>query len=223
MERERKDSRMPALPRPRKAPGGALRAAAAVLLFSLCFSAGSALAQQKSEALSPDLRQGKIVTTAVARPGVKVRGGKAEILLDAPLNKVMSVVQDYDSYAKFLPFFHTSRTLAKRGGNAIAYMEAKILNGAHTIWVEVTFRERESSETGKVIEGKMNRGNVNLLSLRWEASAVEGDRTLLSFEFFVDPDLPLPNSVISDQNAVSARRTVRALRKRLYGMLGKTG
>jgi ribosome-associated toxin RatA of RatAB toxin-antitoxin module len=223
MEREKKESRIPALPRPRRTPAELFGKAAPVLLFSLCFFAGSALAQQKSGAVSPELQRGKILTTAVTRPGVKVRGGKAEILLDAPLKKVMSVVQDYDNYNKFLPFFRVSRTLAKRGGNAIAYMEAKILNGAHTIWVEVTFRERDSKQTSKVIEGKMNRGNVNLLSLRWKAAAVEGNKTLLSFEFLVDPDLPLPNSVISEQNAVSARRTVRALRKRLYGMLGKAG
>ncbi len=202
---------------------GPRNGAAAVLVFSLLFFAGSALAQQAEPSLSADLRQGKIVTTSLTREGVKVRGGKAEVLLDAPLKKVMAVVEDYDNYKKFLPFFHVSRTLAKRGANAITYMEAKILNGAHTIWVEVTFRERKSKGSSKVIEGKMNRGNVNLLSLRWEAAAVDGDKTLLSFEFLVDPDLPIPSSVISDQNAVSARRTVRALRKRLYGIMGKTG
>ena len=194
----------------------------AAIAFALLLSAGSAFAQQDGGAQSVELRQGKVVTTSVSRKGVKVRGGKAEILLDAPLDKVMAVVEDYGNYQKFLPFFHVSRTLAKRGANAIAYMEARILNGTHTIWVEVTFRDRGSKGTSRVIEGKMNRGNVNQLSLRWEAAAVEGEKTLLSFEFFVDPDLPVPSSVISNQNAVSARRTVRALRKRLYRIISKT-
>lgn len=196
---------------------------AVAILFAPCFFAGSVFAQPAGSHVSAELRQGKIVTTTLTRPGVKIRGGKAEILLDAPLEKVMAVVQDYDNYSKFLPFFRVSRTLAKRGANAIAYMEAKILNGAHTIWVEMRFRERGSGGANKIIEGKMTRGNVNMLSLRWEAAAADGDKTLLSFEFLVDPDLPLPNSMISEQNAVSARRTVRALRKRLYGILGRAG
>jgi ribosome-associated toxin RatA of RatAB toxin-antitoxin module len=175
-----------------------------------------------AQSVDPRLMKGQIVTTSVAESGNKIRWGRAEAVVNAPAGQVMAVVQDYQHYNEFLPHFRTSRVLARKGPNAIAYLEARIMKDTVKVWVQVRFRERPPKGKTRIIEGKMTEGNVDGLAVRWEVTPLDEGRTLVAFQMLIDPDLPLPASMINDQNAVSARRTVRALRERVLGAARRT-
>jgi ribosome-associated toxin RatA of RatAB toxin-antitoxin module len=195
------------------------------LLVSLALSwagANTAAAQPAANSLSDSLREGNIETSALTRQGAKIHWGKATAVVDAPFDQVLQVVQNYGDYAEFLPHFHVSRVLAQRGGNAIAYMEVLVLKKTYTIWVELRFREKRAQGQTKVIEGTMTRGNVAELSLRWEVAPLADGKTLVTFALLVDPDLPIPSFILSDQNVNSAMRAVRELRKRVYKVMGRS-
>jgi adenine deaminase len=57
----------------------------------------------------------------------------------------------------------------------------------------------------------MTKGNMDHFEAVWEVTPVAGG-TLVAFQLMVDPDLPLPSGLISDENQKSARKALRALR-----------
>lgn len=143
--------------------------------------------------------------------------GRAQAILNMPVESVLGAVQDYGSYADFFPHFTTSRILAKRGANAVVYLEADIIKRTYKVWAQVRFREQPRKADTHVIEGTMVQGNLNRLESRWEITPLGKDRTLVTFQIFFDPKLPIPDSIVSDQNSNAARKTIKSLRdKRLF-------
>lgn len=153
--------------------------------------------------------------------GSSVRWGRATGLVDAPTALVLSVVQDYAKYSEFMPNFRASRVLSQRGGQAIVYLEASVLHDAATLWAQMRMRPRPSVTNAdgtvtQIVEGTMVSGNVERMAARWELTSVDqGTRTLVSFQFLVEPDLPFPASIMTGQNIAGARRAIGRLRARL--------
>ena len=52
-----------------------------------------------------------------------------------------------------------------------------------------------------------------MLFRSWEVTPFDDGRTLVAFQIIVDPDLPLPTSLINAENEKAARKTVHALRR----------
>jgi hypothetical protein len=67
----------------------------------------------------------------------------------------------------------------------------------------------------------MTKGNVDVLQAVWEVTPLDDGRTLVAFQIVVDPDLPLPTSLVNSENAKTARMTIRALRERVTKPTGK--
>lgn len=174
-----------------------------------------ASAQAGDVQISQDLRDGKIESTGLAQPGQSVERGRATILIDAPADQVYAVLQNYGAYKEFLPNFEASRVLSQRGASALVFVQVKIMKGAARIWAELKLKPRKSDGPTRVIEAKMMRGNVDHMEALWQVTPVDDRRTLVTFEIIVDPDLPLPASLVSDENRKTARKTLRALRERL--------
>jgi hypothetical protein len=60
------------------------------------------------------------------------------------------------------------------------------------------------------------KGNISQLLARWEVTPLEnGQRTHLVFQLLVDPDLPVPDMVISGEMKKGAGQAFRALRRRV--------
>jgi len=77
-------------------------------------------------------------------------------------------------------------------------------------------RAREATADSQVIEGRMADGNMGAFRARWEITSLdEGRRSLVVLKVLIDPDLPLPDSVCSNENVSTARRTIHALRRHL--------
>lgn len=177
-----------------------------------------AAAQAGDIVITPELEQGRIPTTGRKQPGTSVQRGRAVVLIDAPADRVYDVIQNYAEYKEFLPHFEASRVLSQRGAAALVYVQVKVMRGAATIWAELKMKPRAANGTTRVIEAKMMKGNVDHFEAHWEVTPVDANRTLVAFEIVVDPDLPLPSSLVSDENMKSARKTLRALRERVTGV-----
>ena len=181
----------------------------------MALAVGPAGAQTSGAKITPELQKGEIASSGYTPPGQSVERGRASVLLDAPIDRVYAVVQDYAQYKEFLPNFEASRVLSQRGASALVFVQVKIMKGAAHIWAELKLKPRKSEGPTRVIEAKMMKGNVDHMEALWEVTAVDDRRTLVTFEIIVDPNLPLPSSLISDENRKTARKTLRALRERV--------
>jgi ribosome-associated toxin RatA of RatAB toxin-antitoxin module len=163
--------------------------------------------------LSHDVREGNIESSLQPHAGTSVQWGRAIAVVDAPAADVMGVIQDYAGYKSFLPNFQASRVLSQRGASALVYMQVSILHGTGTIWAEVKLRPRQSQGATQILEGKMTKGNVHLFEAMWEVTPLDAQHSVVAFQILVDPDMPLPSSLINGENQKTARKTIHALRE----------
>ncbi|MFW5876694.1 MAG: SRPBCC family protein [Myxococcota bacterium] len=147
--------------------------------------------------------------------GEDVSWGTALGVVEAPVEAVTRIAADYSNYSEFVPHFKKSRVLSRRGNDALVYMEAGVLKDTVTLWAQVRISARTRGER-RIIESRMLKGNMDTFRARWELIPVAGNtRTLVKFHLLVDPDLPLPDSVLSRENEKSAGKTLRAMRDRV--------
>ncbi len=162
--------------------------------------------------ISAEVRHGEIDSRLVPHPGTSAQLGRAVALVAAPAADVTAVLQNYAGYRTFLPNFETSRVLSQRGASALVYLQVSILHGAAKIWVEVKLRPKQLDGGTRVIEATMLKGNVSRFEASWEITPVDPQHTLVAFQIFVDPDMPVPTSLIDHENQKNARKAVGALR-----------
>lgn len=155
----------------------------------------------------------EIKVTAVSRPGTDVKAGRAEGIVNAPLDSVRSVVEDYGGYEKFMPHFRASRVLSQRGTSALVYMQASIAKDTMTLWAQLKVSAKPNAGKTRVIEAKMVQGNMDAMFARWELTPLDTDHTLVAFQVLMDPKVPLPASLVSNENEKASQKTIRALRR----------
>ena len=157
----------------------------------------------------------EILTGEAQESGSDVAWGTARGVVEAPIDHVQAVVHDYAQYNRFLPHFRTSRVLSQRGTSAMVYFEVGVMRDAHTLWAQMRIRARPNRGDTRIVEATLVEGNVDAFAARWELTPLPGNRTLVEFRILVDPDLPLPASVFTNENVKAARKTIRALRRRM--------
>ena len=162
---------------------------------------------------SAEAKEAPIEVSSVAYNGSSVKAGRAVGIVDAPLETVLAIVEDYAGYEKFMPHFRASRVLSRRGSSALVYMQASIARDTMTLWAQLKVGPKANSGTARVIEAKMVQGNMDAMQARWELSAVDPQHTLVAFQLLMDPKVPLPASLVSDENEKAAQKTIRALRR----------
>ncbi|MGB5192594.1 MAG: SRPBCC family protein [Polyangiales bacterium] len=183
-------------------------------VWVLCVLALGAAARATA---SGGLLSSPILTRQVAEVGSSIAWGEAEAELGQPLDAILPVLADYAGYQEFMPNFRRSRVLAQRGTRARVYMEVSAAAGALTLWGQLDLRERvEDVGSARVIEATLLEGNIEAFRAQWRLEpTANGERTRVAFRIFVDPDLPLPSSLISRENERAARRSIEALGSRL--------
>jgi ribosome-associated toxin RatA of RatAB toxin-antitoxin module len=147
-----------------------------------------------------------------------VEWGRAEGVVNAKLDDVVTILHDYSGYAALFPYFQKSKVLSQRGADALVYLEAKILHGATTLWGQVRISSKQLADQTRVVEAKLmkGKGNMSQLLARWEVTPVNGgSHTKVVFQLLVDPDLPVPDMVISHEMKNGAGQAFRALRRKV--------
>ncbi len=162
-----------------------------------------------------------IRTEPVTQLNSNITGGRAVTVFEQPIDEVLSVVLDYANYKTFMPNFRKSRVLAQRGSRAMVYMEVGVMKDTFTLWGQLKMSEAPPQGGARIIEAALVEGNIDAFEARWTLTPVEGGkRTMVDFQLYVDPDMPLPASVFSRENVNAARKSVRALRSRLDARAG---
>src|SRR5690348_15436634 len=117
---------------------------ACVLILAIVAPGVLPAAARADVQITPELRQGKIESTGVVQPGQSVERGQARILIEAPADRVLEVLQNYGAYKDFLPNFEASRVLSQRGAAALVFVQVKIMKGAAHIWAELKLKPRKT-------------------------------------------------------------------------------
>lgn len=193
-----------------------------VLYAGLTWAFCAPIAHAQAPAVAGSVTASPIVVTSLAHPNTSVLWGRAEGVVAAPLSDVVHMVEDYAKYYTFLPHFRTSRVLSQRGNAALVYMEAMVAMETIKLWAEVKLGPAKAQGNTRVIEAKMVKGNMNILEARWEITPIDDEHTNVAFQLLIEPKVPLPASVFSNENAKASRKTISALRKTLALMRSKT-
>lgn len=157
-----------------------------------------------------------IRTSQLPEEGSEIRWGHAVGVVDYPVDAVLPVVTDYESYVDFLPYFTKSQVLAKRSGKAMAYMEVSVAAGTVTLWAQLKLVETTLEEGARVVKATLVDGNIRTFSANWKLTSLnEGKSTRVEFDMHVDPSLPLPSSLFSRHNEKAAGKIVEALREQV--------
>lgn len=175
---------------------------AAVVAFAL---SGSVSAQESTV----NLRN-------IPHPGTDVRLARADALVHAPIARVLEEVTDYADYVNWMPNVIGSRVLAQRGNRAEVYLEVTAAADTLTLWARTRLRVQEREDGTRIIETRVVESNLEIFVARWELRP-EGNNTHVTFDLMALPDLPipLPSSVVTNENRRMARRSVHRLRHRL--------
>jgi ribosome-associated toxin RatA of RatAB toxin-antitoxin module len=202
-------------------PGGGRGWARAVICVAFLSVVGSAGADSvppgaRADGAAPAQRapaNGEITTVNLPHPQTSVQWGRAVGVVDAPLERVLGVVTNYAGYHTFLPHFHVSRVLSQRGQSALVYLEASIAFDTMKLWAQVKLTALPVQGATHVIEAKMMKGNMDVMGARWELTPVDASHTLVAFQLIMDPSVPLPAGMVSDENRKASRDAVRSLRR----------
>ncbi len=191
-----------------------MRAPIFVLALGLSLAApGQSFAQRTTE--------NGIVWESVPADGIDVRWGRAETVVDGPIDRVLAVVHAYEHYHDLMPAFRTARVLSRRGDDALVYMEVGVARDTITLWGQMRILSRENQDRSRVVEATMMRGNMNQFRARWTLVPIDGGaRTRVEFRILVDPDMPLPSAIFTEENVKVARRMLGAVRQRFVASPG---
>jgi ribosome-associated toxin RatA of RatAB toxin-antitoxin module len=183
--------------------------------FWLSFFCCAASAAAEAPAIGANVRSGGIDSHQTVQAGSRIRRGHAEGIVDAPVERVLAVIEDYANYYRFMPHFETSRVLSRRGTSALLYVQVNALHGLARLWAEVKVGARQAQAPAHLIEAHMTRGNLKQFEATWQVTPISPSQTLVAFELCADPNLPLAATagLVSDQNEKEARSSIRALRE----------
>lgn len=180
-------------------------------------SAGLALLTSDAEAWAEtnDSSKGKSKAKRyrLPTPGSDIDTGAAVILVDAPLDQVLKVVQDYRHYRKILPRLEQSRIVGAKKGRTDVYMRVPIMNGAYSVWGIARFTDpKPHRDDGKIVVAKMVKGNVDSWHGAWKLEPRNERQTVLRMEMFVDLKVPVPNDWVTPKLMWATDRSVSRVR-----------
>jgi hypothetical protein len=152
-------------------------------------------------------------------PGHADRFGHAEVLINAPMASVRTVVTDFGHYKDFVPAkFHNARVIAKEGGNTDLYMQVPIMHGVVTLWDVIRFGPIRTTAVGtEQVEGRLVKGNVKDADVILTLRSIEPNWTLLKFDLLLLPNIPAPQSAIDEELRDAAIQAVDAIHDRAQG------
>ncbi len=160
--------------------------------------------------------------------GVPERGSGIDAVhgtvgVDAPLERVREVVFGFARYPEFMPGYKGAKIVgpAPSGGDLVR-MDIEELGGLVKLWtiVDVAPLAREGGVEWRL--GTFVSGNIKSFRTRWELEAIGPNRTRLSVQSLVDPNIALvPNSIVNDSSKDGLRKSMLALKARAEGVSAK--
>lgn len=140
--------------------------------------------------------------------------GRATVVVNAPPASVRRTILDLDEYAEFMPHYKSARTLGRKPNDAReVYMQWETLHGAVTLWARLTLTPTEDGDA-EIWTTEFVDGNVDEAYAAWRIEPTDDGKTKLTVETFLDPKLPVPQSLLNEENVEAAIKAVKAMRDR---------
>lgn len=153
---------------------------------------------------------------AFAVRGSSIERVRATVAVNAPIDRVRTVLFDLARYPQFMP--HYSKAIVLRttaSGGRVVRME---IDQVVRLWMQIEIGPPSTASGIESYEGRLSEGNVKAFRPRWEIEAIDGGRTRLSVESFLDPDLSLvPSSFVNSGARDGIRDAILALKARSEG------
>jgi ribosome-associated toxin RatA of RatAB toxin-antitoxin module len=141
--------------------------------------------------------------------------GRSTVEVEAPMARVRGAVLDFDHYAEFMPHYSASRVVGGTpDGARDVYMQITALHGALKMWARVEMSRTALEGGGERWSSKFVEGNVRHFHAIWTLRPLGDARTELTLEVFMHPKIPLPDSLINEENLDGAVKGVTAMRNR---------
>jgi ribosome-associated toxin RatA of RatAB toxin-antitoxin module len=171
-----------------------------------------------------DLEPGKLrepKTVAVPIKGSDLVRGNSTVVVNAPIKLVRKTILDFGKYADFMPHYKAARLLRRhKDGTREVYMQWSALHGAIKMWARFEMSP-VNGEDGERWDSKFLDGNVRDAQAVWRIKELPNDRTELSLQVFLYPKLPLPASLLNEENTSGAEKGVVAMRKHIEELAQK--
>ena len=161
--------------------------------------------------------ESEAAVTPVPIAGSSILGAHATVMIDAPVQQVRAVVFDFARYPEFMPRFHACKPMGatSRGGRNVQ-MELHEMNGAIKLWVRTEISPPRIADHVEAYDGRFLAGNVKDYRVHWQFEDLDGKRTRLTVDSFLDPDLMLvPSSLINEASLSAAKDAIMALKQRV--------
>jgi ribosome-associated toxin RatA of RatAB toxin-antitoxin module len=147
--------------------------------------------------------------------GTDLVRGRSTVVVQAPISVVRKTVLDYEEYAEFMPHYAASHVLGRtKGGGHQVYMKWVALHGAMKMWARFDMSSAQKKGDQETYRSTLKEGNVKAAKAIWRMSPVDEHRTKLTLEVFLQPRVPMPSSLLNDENMKGAQKGVTAMRDR---------
>ncbi|HEY4104381.1 MAG TPA: SRPBCC family protein [Polyangiaceae bacterium] len=157
----------------------------------------------------PDLDKWRHVERfEVKTPYSSTNAGAARVNVDAPVDTVRAVVQDFKNYSAFIPRFEKSHVVGRSGDKTDVYLQVPILKGAAKVWAIVRFDPPKQVGEEEQVVGHMVKGNVKRLDAVWHMKKIDDTSTKLSLDLLIVPDLPVPDALVVPEVRFAADKAV---------------
>lgn len=159
---------------------------------------------------------------AVPIEGTDMVEGRATMNVAAPIKKVREAVVQFKSYPEFMPHCTGAKVLGRTpNGARDVYLDFEALHGAVKMWARIEVPKPVKDGNVEVIETKFVDGNVKAFRAIWRLRAIDEANTELSFQVFIHPDIPVPTSLLNEENLSGAVKGITATRRWIESGRGK--
>jgi ribosome-associated toxin RatA of RatAB toxin-antitoxin module len=224
-----------ALPSPRAVLASLALALASLASTGCATAGGSSPAPSEPKAAQADKvpSQDELAKAAVAPPGaefppeaepvaVPIEGGgglsryRSTLTVAAPLEKVRETVLDFSPYPEFMPEYSKAKLLGRTPtGARDVYMEMITLGGLVRLWFRIEVPKPVVEDGWEVYTSKYVEGNVKEAFASWRMRAKDPNTTELALEVFMQPNVPLPSSLLNDANRRGAGKGIYQMAQRI--------
>jgi ribosome-associated toxin RatA of RatAB toxin-antitoxin module len=157
-----------------------------------------------------------VQTTSEEVPGLSVRRGRSDTVIDAPFELVSRAVTDFPRYDTFMPHVRDVRVVRRNRADTDVYMQVPLRGSLGVVWALVRVNVRRTPGrlelVGHAVDGNMERFESTTVLERVPGAT---PRTRMMFTLLALPRLPFPSSVFSREMVSAARTVANNLRARI--------
>ncbi|MBN2527073.1 MAG: SRPBCC family protein [Deltaproteobacteria bacterium] len=179
------------------------------IFFAFLLTSVNAAAVNFTDAEKESLKSGKTIKKRLESSGKKgFFGGSGYTLIDAPIDVVWQVIQDYDAYDNMFAATDTVQQIAKKGNTSLVHykMGYKMINLEY--YVEVKSDKASYTMTFAMVDNKPH--DIDMARGYWKLFPQPGNRTLVAYVVSARVPMGIVNLLNEDLNKMVERNLIGA-------------